>query len=175
MIEIHPDERVILEIRRHWFVLFSQTIFLAILIFIPIALIFFPTVGARIWSSSILLSITIFVFGFWFLLVWILFFIFWTDYYLDVWVLTSRRIIDIEQHQLFHREVSEFRLDRIQDITIDVRGILPTLLHFGDIHVETAGETQKFIIKIVPHPDKIKDAIFKQQEQFVQSLYQKTS
>ena len=78
---------------------------------------------------------------------------------MDVWILTDRKIIDIEQLSLFSREVSEFRLDRVQDITVEVRGIISTMLKFGTLHVQTAGATREFVIKNIPDPYKVRDII----------------
>lgn len=84
----------------------------------------------------------------------------WMDYYLDMWIITNERIIDIEQHGLFNREISEIPLHRVQDVTIQVRGIIETLLGFGTIRIQTAGE-REFDIRFVPHLYKAKDIILK--------------
>ena len=167
MIEIQPGEKVILEVRRHWFVLFLESLLLLVLFVAPIlALGFFSLVGVSL--SLKIWAVYLFVLAAWLLIIWILFFVVWTNYYLDVWLITDRRIIDVEQYRLFSREISEFRLDRIQDITIEIRGLIPTFLHFGDIHVQTAGQSRLFILKNVPHPDKVKDVIFKQCRLFLE-------
>ncbi len=86
---------------------------------------------------------------------------------MDVWIVTDQRIIDIEQLNLFNRVVSEFRLDRVQDITIKVNGLIATLLGFGDIHVQTAGEMEKFLIKNAPKPYEVKDRIIKEHDRAI--------
>ena len=88
----------------------------------------------------------------------------WTDYYLDVWMVTDKRIIDIEQKSFFHRQTSVFRIERIQDITIETRGIIATLLNFGDIHVQTAGESQEFIMRGIANPKYMRRIILRQQD-----------
>ena len=74
------------------------------------------------------------------------------DYYLDVWIITNQRLIDIEQKGFFNRSVSELDLKKIQDITSSVSGAIPTMFGFGNIHIQTAAEENKFEIKSVPHP-----------------------
>ena len=73
-------------------------------------------------------------------MVWVLFFIKWTDYYLDVFILTDRRVIYITQKGLFSRRIATSRLDRVQDVSAEVTGMMPTFLNYGDVHVQTAGE-----------------------------------
>lgn len=166
MIDIQPEEKIILEVRRHWYVLLWETFVLVLLALIPlVAFLFFLIRGTL--TGEHLGAIALFFFAGWLLLDWVLFFIIWTIYYLDVLVITDKRMVNIEQHHLFSREVSEGRLDRIQDVTVEVHGILPTMLHFGDIRVQTAGEAEAFLIRYIPYPDKVRDVIFKQQDELL--------
>ena len=88
----------------------------------------------------------------------------WTDYYLDVWMVTDKRVIDIEQKGFFHRQTSVFRIERIQDVTVETHGIVATLLNFGDIHVQTAGEGQEFIMRGIANPKYVRRVILRQQD-----------
>ena len=76
-----------------------------------------------------------------------------------LWIITNKRIINIEQKGLFSREISELELDKIQDVSADIIGIIPTFLGYGDIYIQTAGETEKFIFKNIPDPYGVKDLI----------------
>ncbi len=161
-VSLDINERSLLEVRKHWFIFLIEAIgsLLAGLAPIVIALMF-------IMWFDLSLSPKLFYFGgffymIWLLLVWIYFFLIWTDYYLDVWIITDQKIIDIDQKSLFHREVSTFRLDHIQDVTIKVPGFLPTLLDYGHLHVQTAGEQNEFIIRFAAHPQQVKDVILKE-------------
>jgi uncharacterized membrane protein YdbT with pleckstrin-like domain len=78
---------------------------------------------------------------------------------LDVLIITDRRIFEIEQHGLFRRESSTFRIDRIQDVTVDVKGVIATFLNFGDIHIHPAGEGHDFIGKMMSDPYSVKKQI----------------
>ena len=50
----------------------------------------------------------------------------WLDYYLDIWVITDERIVNIEQKGLFSREISTQQLYRIQDVTaLKSKALLP--------------------------------------------------
>lgn len=166
MIHLAEGEKVLYEARRHWYVLFVESFFTAILFLIPWAVFF----GLDVFDVSLSGgegTLLFFVSTLWLFITWMIFMVIWTNYYLDVWLVTNKRVIDIEQHGLFSRDLSEFRLDRIQDVTIEVKGIVPTLLHFGDIHVQTAGEGREFTIKGIPHPYKFRDALIKEHDRAV--------
>ena len=71
------------------------------------------------------------------------------------------------QKGLFYRDISTCRLNRIQDVTVEVRGLIPSLLDFGTITVQTAGEEDNFIIHGMPHPYEIKRAILEESRKHV--------
>jgi len=167
---LHLDigETVILEVRKHWIIfvgialgffmagLFPLIVFTVLSIFIPNALDFTLTDNDG--------ALFLFFYTLWLLTLWILFFIDWTKYYLDVWFVTEKRIISIEQKFIFHREISNLRFDKIQDITVSVEGFISTMLDFGNIRVQTASEdNREFFIKTVRHPDNVRNVIFRRQ------------
>lgn len=92
-------------------------------------------------------------------LFWIALFIILTDFYLDVWIVTDKRMITVEQNGLFSRTISEFELSKIQDVTVEVHGIIATMLDYGDVKVSTASEHVDFIFHQVGHPNEIKDLL----------------
>ena len=165
---LRENEKVLFEIRRHWYVLAVDSSFVVLLALIPIIVI--ASAGYFGFSEQALFLI-FFLSAAWLLILWSVFFIIWTNYYLDVWIITDQRIIDVEQFSLFSRDVSEFRLDRIQDITVEVKGFLPTMLKFGNIHVQTAGMGNEFHIMQTPEPYKVKDMIMREHDRAVHKAY----
>ena len=84
----------------------------------------------------------------------------WTQYYLDLWILTDRRIIVIDQVYFFNRKVSNFRLERLQDINVSISGLIPTLLDYGTIRAQTASESESnFESKYLPDPRGLQSQI----------------
>ena len=62
------------------------------------------------------------------------------------------------------REISELEHIKIQDVTSEVMGVVPTLFNYGFVYVQTAGETERFTFKQVPDPVKIRDVIMQLQQ-----------
>ena len=174
MITLAQDEHKIHTIRKHWFILSLRTVELLFFFILPIAVYFFiagknfPLGKAEI-ELTLPLPLLIFLTALLALIVWMRFFSLVTDIYLDSWTITNKRIIDIEQRGFFSRQVSSFRIERIQDVTTDIHGIIATFLDFGDIHVQTAGDNQEFIIRGVPHPKDIKQNILKEVDRVIAS------
>lgn len=171
----YPDEKIILTARRHKIVLLFKILF--IVIFLAGPLILFLTLSQGflpfLWNYpySHLLAIGVMVYA---LFIWLYFILVWADYYLDVWIVTDHRVIDIVQTGLFDREFSEFKLSRVQDVTVEVKGFIPTIFHFGNVRVQTAGEQQSFVFLQVPEPYKIKDEILRAYDDFVKEYREHT-
>ncbi|MDP9373927.1 MAG: PH domain-containing protein, partial [Chloroflexota bacterium] len=80
----------------------------------------------------------------------------WADWRNDHYVVTPDRLIEIEQLPLgLRQQVSEARLDRVQDIQYRVPNPLAHLLNYGDVTVHTAGETTPFVFRGIARPREL--------------------
>ena len=93
-----------------------------------------------------------------------MFFILWIDFYLDAWIVTNERIININQKGFFNRDISELKLTKIQDVTSEIVGFIPTILGYGNIYVQTAAEMERFAFYQIPNPNEVKNIIVQLQE-----------
>ena len=163
----HKNEKVILLLRRHPFILLGNVLAIGFFIFLLIA---FWALGINFLPDFFeppYLNFTIFASIIWILFLWLYTFIIWADYYLDVWIITNERLLDIEQKGLFHRIISELRLSKIQDITSEVPGFIPTFFHFGNISIQTAAEQERFRLDQIPHPIRARRTIIKIQKEYI--------
>ncbi len=151
-------EKVILLLRRHPFFILTKMSLYLILALVPIV------VGLLFYSfflSQNLFIAFFFVASLWYLFIWLGIFYSLTMYTLDVWIVTNKRIIDSTQHGFFNRTISELHLNRVQDTSVQTKGIIQTFLKFGDLQVQTAGTEEKFKFLQIPKPTKVKDKIMK--------------
>lgn len=171
LVQLENGERVLLEVRRHMFMLYTKMAFLLILFFVPLGLS--PVLATAIDKvmggtyGNILMG---FLFMLWCLFLWVLFFFYWTDYYLDVWIVTNKRVFDIEQKSVFRREISVTRLEQVQDVTVSINGIFATFMKFGNIHIHTAGSEIDFTIKNAANPMMVKETIMRAHGETYQPL-----
>ena len=61
----------------------------------------------------------------------------WVGWFYTVYVVTDERLIEIKQRGFFNRKVSEYGLDKIQNINYHIQGLQAVLFSFGDITVQT--------------------------------------
>ncbi len=152
--QLNLGENIIKVFRKHWFVIFTESLLFIVILLLPAILIAAGIITTGIVLSPIIQSILWVLGSAWLVGMWVAFFIVYTDYYLDVWVLTDQRLIDIDQKGLFAREVAVLRLDKIQDVVSKQSGLFPTILDYGDVHMQSAGTEREFIIYHVRHPKK---------------------
>ena len=147
MIKLEEGEKLVLEGRKHWFIAFINIFGFFLSALIPPAIVFmskkwdFTAEIVNFGGDKLIYSAYFFCFV-WVLFMWMFLFINLTKYYLDVWYVTSKRLIDIDQKLLFYRDEAVLRLENIQDVAIASKGIIQTLLSFGSIRVQTSGEEE---------------------------------
>jgi len=157
-----PNEHVALFLRAHWFHVAIIGAILLLLIATPLLIAVLAWDMVSVWMGHPLVGPFLAVgAGVYFLALWLFAFRSWVDYYLDTWIVTNERIINIVQKSLFHRVASELHLGSIQDVTSETKGFLQSLLNFGDVHIQTAGEQKRFEFDNVANPDRVKHTILR--------------
>lgn len=155
-----PDEKVIKFLRRQWFTWLFIIVAGVFMLAVPTALAwFFQDKLLTALEHPVLGPIIVILGSIYVLCVWLFSFLEFTDYYLDTWIITNDRIINIEQRGLFNRVASELHLAAVQDVTSDVKGMIRTFFDYGDVLIQTAGESERFMFKGIDHPEKIKELI----------------
>ncbi len=157
-----PDEKVVKVLHRDYFILFKKVslfILLAVLpfVFFRIMALSFPSLLNSLLSYAlVLLSASAY-----YLFIWLFFFFSFIDFYLDIWLITNKRIIDVKQEGFFSRTIAEQKLYRVQDVTSEVKGAFPTIFKYGNVYIQTAGEEQRFFFHEVSNPDGVRNMLIK--------------
>ncbi len=159
---MHEGERIVFLRRRHWSILVQKLTKYLLLVLLPFILDAFRRfsniefdldVGAP-GGVAVALGVSAY-----YLVMWLMFFHDWIDYYLDALIVTNERIVHIEQRGLFDRTVADLALDRIQDVTVETKGMMPTFLRYGTIHIQSAAERERFVFSAIPEPETVKAQI----------------
>lgn len=151
-----PDEKFVYFLRRHPITLLNVMFgYVAILLLPFIAYSVIQYAFPDVFVDPAIFPLIILGGSAFFLFCWLFLFQAFLDYYLDVWIVTNHRIVNITQSGLFHRQISELRLYRIQDATASLNGFLHTFLNFGQIEIQTAGEKARFVFEDIPRPQEV--------------------
>lgn len=79
-------------------------------------------------------------------------YIHWLNYELDLIVVTDSRLIAVEQKSFLNRAVGETYLDKVQEVSFQVKGLFANLFDYGHILPKTAGSTSRFDMTFSPRP-----------------------
>jgi uncharacterized membrane protein YdbT with pleckstrin-like domain len=170
-INFEKDEYIIFEVRKHWFTIALPITFILLASLLPVFIYsLFSVLPFAVESEKSIMVLFLFLYVMWLLALWVAAFIIWTDHYLDVWIITNKNLIDVEQQGIFNREITTTRLNRIQDINSEVRGMIQTFLNFGDVSIQNAGTNKQFVIRGVENPANVRENIEKAISQHNQSI-----
>ena len=156
---LENGEEIIFLLRAHPLTLIPIIILILILIFVPVLIVpildflnfnIFSQLG---FSQSFLLLI------FWYLVTFGYAFYRFVIWYFNVYILTSKRIIDIDFRGLLHKETSYANLAQVQDVTPKIRGFFGTFFHFGSVYIQTAAERPEFEFLHVGKPGEVAKTI----------------
>jgi membrane protein YdbS with pleckstrin-like domain len=148
------DEELILLLRRHWVTNIPWVVLTLVMVLVPI--VFLPLVSrdpellAAIPDRFRLVGILL-----WYLLTLGFAFESFVLWYFNVFLITDRRVIDIDFWGLLHKSVTETPLANIQDVTHEVGGFWRVVFNFGHVYVQTAAEVPRLEFWDVPHPEKV--------------------
>ena len=80
-------------------------------------------------------------------------------WYFHVSFVTNIRIVDVDVHGILLREITETRLELVEDIGYKQIGFIPSLFDYGEVHIQTAGSQQNIEFDKAPNPAKIAEII----------------
>ncbi len=164
------EETMIADIRRHPFGLFViyLQIIVALLLAMGLIAIFLPTLEDITDISKATLNSLGAVFALFTLTFGLLFLILATRIYRgNQLIVSDKNVTQVLQIGLFNRKISELSMANIEDVTAQQQGIFPTLLNYGELRIETAGEQNNFTFIYCPNPNAYAKAILDSRLAFI--------
>lgn len=165
MVDLQQGEFIVAYAHKHWLIFALEIIgiiggTLALFALVASLEVFAPELVRTIFTDSSLLGFNLVASVFIIMCATITIAITFTNYYLDVLVVTNRRLIDCDQIGLFSRDVATIPTGNIIDIKIIISGILETFFNFGDLSVQSAGVSREVVIRGLSKPQHVKQIIF---------------
>lgn len=166
MITLSPEEHIILVARKHWLTVVVEVVSVLVATLIAILLIagaetLLPDTILQAIGTDRLIALDAFLFSFLILYALMSLSVMFTNFYLDLLLVTNKRLVDCDQKRLFFRDVATVPIRNIIDVKAETHGIIQTFLHYGTIHVQTAGETKEVIVRSIARPFEVKDTIMR--------------
>ncbi len=136
------------KVRKHWIVYVEDFVLHAFGCLLLLGVAHFIATRSSllggVWSSyaGMILVMMVIIF-------WTSFFYAWTKDYFDVWYITDKHIVAINQKQIFEREEAFMELVRIQDVSFEKNSMIANFFGYGKLKVQSAGTEQEFIIDYI--------------------------
>lgn len=152
------EEHVILFIRQHLVTMIGPALIVLLMAVAPI--IVFPLLF-RILVLPIVIPARYIIVGtaFWYVVTFGYTLMSFLRWFFNIYIVTDKRIVDIDFLHLLYKEFSEARLERIQDISYKSSGIFSAFFDYGDVDVQTAAEVPNIEFDAVPQPARVVETI----------------
>ena len=142
-------EKVILLLRQHWVTQVGWIMIAGLMVVAPVSLVWIPLLdfmpGNFQFMAIVMWYLLLIAFGYEKFITW----------FFHVFIVTDERVIDVDFYNLLYKEVSEAKIDNIEDVTYRQGGVLRAMFNFGDVAMQTAGEQREFMIENVPQPNRV--------------------
>ena len=165
---LKPGERTICLIRKHWSayvinLVLAVSVSLGIVAALTILLLdsgTFSTSTAQsvttITSAALLSSLFLMLYGF-------------VDQYLDVLIITSERILVVNQNGLFQREAEEIHLHDLIGVRSTTNGVLAHYLRYGRLIIKNGEDNREIVVNDIPRVSDVSKLILELHTQYLES------
>lgn len=164
------NEVVLCFSRKHWIVLVPH--FIGFGIFLAAVFSFFVFISKqdieavmnqavyRIFAGLAIIGLTFYLHRF---------FCIFFNYYLQIFIVTNFRVLQLDQTLYFTKNRDSIDLPEIQDILIEQKGIMKTLLNYGEIQITLSSAHATKTLRSVPNPEYFFRKINKTKREYITS------
>lgn len=163
---MQQGEEIVMLLRKHVIILLGPIFYIFMMIFVPLVGIVVLISAFPVLMLYPVKNFIVILFSIYLLILLGYGFYIWFCYYFSTFIVTEKRIIDLEQLSIFKRTSSELELSNVQDVKGDVGGVMETFLRYGNIIVETAGEAENFTFPGVGNPQTVASKILDLSEKY---------
>ena len=150
-----PGEQLLAAYTRHWIV-FARRIWWVVVILGVILVAGWIWLANSRGSERISLEVLLAAVSLLLLLAVLYSYVDWRN---DALIMTDQRLIHIEKVVLFFLSQKEVELAKVQNVRASVRGFFPTLLKYGEVHIETAARGSDISFGPMSHPRATQEEI----------------
>lgn len=162
------DEEVLMVIHKHWASFLHDIFYISLPALVAFVLLFLISDLPPIGVDSGMRVIAALLFPLSVLAVIIMGTLLWTKYYLDMVVVTDRRLFFISQVGLKGREVLGWNIADVRRANARQRNFLETFFDFGTLEILTADELIPARFDGIPDPESVCAVILKQDDRLAQ-------
>src|SRR3989344_1278539 len=153
------DEQVLYVLRRHFITNFTWIALTFLFLFVPVLVSTTLLPGlqnsSQIQSSKFIFSASLF----WYLFVFGFVIERFLHWFFNIFIITTKKIVDMDFFNLLNRNISETPLRNIEDVTYEITGLPGIVFNYGTVTIQTAAEKREFEFEHLSNPAKIADIV----------------
>lgn len=154
------DEVVLLFLRKSFITNFSLILTTVLLILLPFLLKMVFRIDAVISLFPFISDrLGIIVILFYYLAVFSYFFIGFITWFYNIFIVTNKKVVDVDYADLVYHNVAITKLSHVQDVNYTQSGFIRSLFNYGDLFVQTAADEKNFEAPGVPQPERAANII----------------
>lgn len=146
------DEKILVFMRKSNFMNLPWIIIAIFLFFVPYILYLLHNQFTQITPPVQFILVLV---PFYYIVVIIYAFVHFLTWWYNAALITNKRVIDIDFHQLVMKEVDETKLALVQDVSYRQDGVFENIFDFGYVLIQTAGTIDNFEFFGLPQPDRV--------------------
>ena len=153
------DEQILYVLRRHFIINFKWVVLTFLFLFVPVLVSAVLLPGLQNESQA---RPSKFIFAaslFWYLFVFGFVIERFLHWFFNIFIITTKKIVDMDFFNLLHRNISETPLQNIEDVTYEIKGLAGIVFNYGVVTIQTAGEKREFEFEHLGNPSKIADIV----------------
>ncbi len=163
---VEKDEsKLVLEIHRHWFGLFSLY---ALLGFGILSVLVFILIIDDFWRDNA--GVAIILAFFILIALVVLFFSIGYVYRGNIIMISKTNVRQLTRQAIFFNKFSILGLANVEDVTVIREGFFSHLLNYGILNIETAGEQENFTFRYCPRPEECIRILMETREQYLSEV-----
>lgn len=143
------EEKIMLLLRKHVITNVPWILLVILMMMAPFLLNFFPLLDFMPANFQVMALII------WYLLIISIIFEQFLIWFFNVYIITDERVVDFDFHSLLYKSVTEAKINKIQDKTYTMGGLVRTIFNYGDIKIQTAGAVPEIDFDAVPCPSDV--------------------
>ncbi len=144
-----PQEKIVLLLRKHPITNIPWIFISFVLMILPSVFEFLPFFDKLTEGFQLVLTLI------WYLVTFAYILENFLEWFFNINLITTERVVDLDFVNLLYREVTEAELEKIQEPTFDIGGALESFFNYGDVSIQTAAEVSRIEFESVPNPDKV--------------------
>lgn len=166
--ETRDDERILLVVHKHWAALVGDAaVFLFAGIVVCALLLVFRGITMTM-ADELTRAIVTFLVPIAFLVLWTVLALVWTNYYLDIFVVTDTRIFYTSQVNFVQRTVQQWRITDITRANVRFDSLIESFFNYGSLEIAARGEEDTTRITGIPDPQYVAAIISRQDDRFAE-------